>query len=94
MDTTEMKIDNEEGYTSSSSSSDDEDQTHSCSHPSHSNGRAQDLPTTSTTVIHSGASTPVDEPERPMVMTARAYQLEMLEESLKQNIIVAVCFWW
>ena len=24
-------------------------------------------------------------------MTARAYQLEMLEESLKQNIIVAVC---
>ena len=38
------------------------------------------------------SSTPDDE-EPPVVvtMTARAYQLEMLEESLKQNIIVAVC---
>ncbi len=29
--------------------------------------------------------------EQPAVVAARAYQLEMLEESLKQNIIVAVC---
>jgi hypothetical protein len=29
-----------------------------------------------------------------VTMTARAYQLEMLEESLQQNIIVAVCPPW
>ena len=38
------------------------------------------------------SSTPDDdEPPVVVTMTARAYQLEMLEESLKQNIIVAVC---
>ena len=31
-----------------------------------------------------------EEPPVAVTMTARAYQLEMLEESLKQNIIVAV----
>jgi hypothetical protein len=38
-------------------------------------------------------SSTLDDEEPPVVvtMTARAYQLEMLEESLKQNIIVAVC---
>jgi hypothetical protein len=36
------------------------------------------------------SSTPEEEPPTPVTMTARAYQLEMLEESLKQNIIVAV----
>jgi hypothetical protein len=30
------------------------------------------------------------EPANPAIMTARAYQMEMLEESLKQNIIVTV----
>jgi hypothetical protein len=34
---------------------------------------------------------PEEEPPRLVTMTARAYQLEMLEESLKRNIIVAVC---
>ena len=37
------------------------------------------------------SSTPDQELPSPVTMTARAYQLEMLEESLKQNIIVAVC---
>lgn len=36
-------------------------------------------------------NTPDEEPPAAVTMTARAYQLEMLEESLKQNIIVAVC---
>lgn len=36
-------------------------------------------------------STSEDELPSPVAMTARAYQLEMLEESQKQNIIVAVC---
>ena len=40
----------------------------------------------------SSSSTPDEEPPAAVTMTARAYQLEMLEESLKQNIIVAVCF--
>jgi hypothetical protein len=35
-------------------------------------------------------TSPDQEPPRIVTMTARAYQLEMLEESLKQNIIVAV----
>jgi hypothetical protein len=34
------------------------------------------------------------EPPAIVTMTARAYQLEMLEESLQQNIIVAVCLLW
>jgi hypothetical protein len=38
----------------------------------------------------SSSSTPNEEPPTAVTMTARAYQLEMLEESLKQNIIVAV----
>jgi hypothetical protein len=38
------------------------------------------------------SSTPEEESPTPVTMTARAYQLEMLEESLKQNIIVAVRF--
>ncbi|KAK3321016.1 hypothetical protein B0T19DRAFT_255520 [Cercophora scortea] len=37
----------------------------------------------------SGDSSPEEGPE-PVTMTARAYQIEMLEESLKQNIIVAM----
>jgi hypothetical protein len=37
------------------------------------------------------SSSPDQEPPTVVTMTARAYQLEMLEESLKQNIIVAVC---
>lgn len=37
------------------------------------------------------SSTPEQEPPALVIMTARAYQLEMLEESLKQNTIVAVC---
>lgn len=37
------------------------------------------------------SSSPDQEPPTAVTMTARAYQLEMLEESLKQNIIVAVC---
>jgi hypothetical protein len=36
------------------------------------------------------SSTPDQEVPTPVAMTARAYQLEMLEESLKGNIIVAV----
>lgn len=40
------------------------------------------------------SSSPDLEPPAIVTMTARAYQLEMLEESLKQNIIVAVCFPW
>ncbi|KAK3293477.1 uncharacterized protein B0H64DRAFT_444730 [Chaetomium fimeti] len=36
------------------------------------------------------STTPDDEPPVVVTMTARAYQLEMLEESLKQNIIVAM----
>jgi hypothetical protein len=39
-------------------------------------------------------SSPDLEPPAIVTMTARAYQLEMLEESLQQNIIVAVCFPW
>lgn len=31
------------------------------------------------------------EPIGPVIMAARAYQLEMLEQSLRENIIVAVC---
>jgi len=31
-----------------------------------------------------------DEPRKPTAMAARAYQLEMLDASLQQNIIVAV----
>lgn len=31
------------------------------------------------------------EPVGPVIMAARAYQLEMLEQSLKENTIVAVC---
>jgi hypothetical protein len=38
----------------------------------------------------SGTSSPEPEPASPAIMASRAYQLEMLEESLKQNIIVAV----
>lgn len=41
----------------------------------------------------SGLSTPSEETQHPPTMalpSARAYQLEMLEESLKQNVIVAV----
>jgi hypothetical protein len=38
------------------------------------------------------SSSPDLEPPAIVTMTARAYQLEMLEESLQQNIIVAVCF--
>lgn len=42
--------------------------------------------------IHSSrSSSPDQEPPKTVTMTPRAYQLEMLEESLKQNIIVAVC---
>ena len=37
-----------------------------------------------------GADSSSDESEEPKKMSARAYQLEMLEESLKQNIIVTV----
>ena len=37
-------------------------------------------------------TSPDQEPPTAVTMTARAYQLEMLEESLKQNIIVAVCW--
>ncbi|KAK4152741.1 hypothetical protein C8A00DRAFT_15990 [Chaetomidium leptoderma] len=36
------------------------------------------------------SSTPDQELPTPVTMTARAYQVEMLEESLKQNIIVAM----
>lgn len=39
-----------------------------------------------------GNGTTEEEPPGPVAMAARAYQLEMLEESLKQNIIVAVCY--
>jgi hypothetical protein len=38
------------------------------------------------------STTPEQESPTVVTMTARAYQLEMLEESLKRNIIVAVCF--
>ena len=37
-------------------------------------------------------TSPDQEPPTAVTMTARAYQLEMLEESLKKNIIVAVCW--
>lgn len=37
------------------------------------------------------SSTSQEEPRATVTMTARAYQLEMLEESLKKNVIVAVC---
>lgn len=37
------------------------------------------------------SSSPEQETPTAVTMTARAYQVEMLEESLKQNIIVAVC---
>src|SRR5689334_10536920 len=37
-------------------------------------------------------TSPDQETPTAATMTARAYQLEMLEESLKQNIIVAVCW--
>ncbi|KAL2149655.1 hypothetical protein VTH82DRAFT_8307 [Thermothelomyces myriococcoides] len=41
--------------------------------------------------IHSSrSSSPDQEPPKTVTMTPRAYQLEMLEESLKQNIIVAM----
>lgn len=36
------------------------------------------------------SSTPERKPPKLVTMTARAYQIEMLEESLKRNIIVAV----
>lgn len=95
MEPTEMDIDNEEHIFSNSSSSDDdeEDQTHSRghSHPSAENHeQTQDMATCAPTDPNSRNSTPVEEPQRPIVMTARAYQIEMLEESLKQNVIVAV----
>ncbi len=38
----------------------------------------------------SGTSTPTQQSTESAVMTARAYQQEMFEESLKQNIIVAM----
>ncbi len=38
-----------------------------------------------------GSSDSAEEEEEPSRIAARAYQLEMLEASLKQNIIVAVC---
>jgi hypothetical protein len=38
----------------------------------------------------SGDSASPEEPERQVKMSARAYQLEMLEYSLKRNIIIAV----
>lgn len=90
-----MDIDNEEHIfsNSSSSSDDEEDQTHlrRHSHPSaEKHGQTQDMATGTPTDADSRNSTPVEEPQRPIVMTARAYQIEMLEESLKQNIIVAV----
>jgi len=31
-------------------------------------------------------------PSEDVTVNSRAYQLEMLEESLKRNVIVAVCF--
>lgn len=51
-----------------------------------------ELPTTSSTPP-TDDELALNEPEGPVAlprMTARAYQLEMLEESLKRNIIVAV----
>ncbi len=36
-------------------------------------------------------TSPDEEPPAAVTMTARAYQLEMLEKSLEKNIIVAVC---
>jgi hypothetical protein len=44
------------------------------------------------TVPSPHSTTPEQETPARVAMTARAYQLEMLEESLKQNIIVAVCW--
>lgn len=97
MEPTEMDIDNEEHiFSNSSSSSDDEEnQTHlrGHSHPSAENhGQTQDMATGAPTDPDSRNSTPVEEPQRPIVMTARAYQIEMLEESLRQNIICCVRF--
>ncbi|KAL2179836.1 uncharacterized protein P884DRAFT_297448 [Thermothelomyces heterothallicus CBS 202.75] len=47
--------------------------------------------TTGLDSVHSSrSSTPDQEPPRTVTMTARAYQLEMLEESLKKNVIVAM----
>ena len=40
---------------------------------------------------NTSASKPAEEPPKLTTMTARAYQQEMYEESLKRNIIVAVC---
>lgn len=37
------------------------------------------------------AASPGEDGEQAVVMASRAYQLEMLEQSLKQNVIVAVC---
>ncbi|KAK1826302.1 Rgp1-domain-containing protein [Podospora conica] len=97
MDSTEMDIDNEDRvFSDSSSSSDDEEyQTQTdglLRTPDNNHGQTQDMvsPPTSPPTKDSRDSTPVEEPQRPVVMTARAYQLEMLEESLKQNIIVAM----
>lgn len=92
-----MDIDNEEHIfsNSSSSSDDEEDQTHlrGHSHPSAKNhGQTRDMATRTPTDPDSRNSTPVEEPQRPIVMTARAYQIEMLEESLRQNIICCVRF--
>lgn len=90
-----MDIDNEEPILPSSSSSndDEEGQTNSKghSHPSTNNhGQTKDMGTCTPTTADPRDRTPVEEPQRAVVMTARAYQIEMLEESLKQNIIVAV----
>jgi hypothetical protein len=96
MEPTEMDIDNEEPILSSSSSSDDDEEGQTNleghSHPSINNhGQTQDMATWPPTTADSRDRTPVEEPQRAIVMTARAYQIEMLEESLKRNIIVAVC---
>jgi len=38
------------------------------------------------------SSQATDEIQAPQVMSTRAYQQEMLEESLQRNIIIAVCW--
>lgn len=84
---TKMTIDGEEEYGDSSSESETESQQDELQEVT-----PPVLPVTQRPPeLLSGWSTPTEGPHGPTTMMARAYQQEMFEESLKQNIIVTVC---
>jgi hypothetical protein len=77
--------------TSSGSGSDPSDYDNDVAAYSISEASDQDEPLDLSDEDTSGRSSTEPGAANPVVMSARAYQLEMLEESMKRNTIVAVC---